>query len=240
MKPPSTTSFLADSLKRKVIFLTGKGGVGKTSLAWAMALALSRHQRKVRVVSWSPFDADPSTSVLNSLKIPWEQLEPFACFREYALKTLKFEKLLDAVFENKILKAFIDVAPGLAETVVAGKVWDLYDRAEQDTLIVDLPATGHAISFFKSPMGIEKMFPSGFVHRHASDICDMFFDPYSRLDLVTLPEEMALVESKHLIDRVSKLGKFSLGFLWINQCTPELDFHIRSHLKSLKKPKKFF
>jgi len=222
MKTSSSQSFLNDSLKRKVIFFTGKGGVGKTAVAWGAALALSRQKRKVRFVSWSPFETLSEPTALKSLGIPWEQLEASACFKEYALKTLKFEKFFDAVFENRVLKAFIQVAPGLSETVIAGKVWDLFDRAEQDTLIVDLPATGHALSFFKSPMGIEKMFATGFVHRQAGNICDMFVNPYTRLDIVTLPEEMPLVESDQFIQHISELGKFPLGFLWVNQCTPDL------------------
>lgn len=217
-----TNSFLADSLKRKVIFFTGKGGVGKTAVAWATALALSRKNRKVRFVSWSPFDGSSQLWALKSFGIPSEQLEASACFKEYALKTLKFEKVFDVVFENKVLKAFIEVAPGLSETVIAGKVWDLFDKAEQDTLIVDLPATGHALSFFKSPMGIEKMFATGFVHRQAGNICDMFVDPFTRLDVVTLPEEMPLVESGQFVDDIQKLGKFPLGYLLVNQCTPQL------------------
>jgi anion-transporting ArsA/GET3 family ATPase len=222
LKDSRTNSFLADSLKRKVIFFTGKGGVGKTAVAWATALALSRQKRKVRFVSWSPFESSSDPWALKSFGIPTEQLEALACFKEYALKTLKFEKFVDAVFENKVLKAFIQVAPGLSETVIAGKVWDLYDRAEQDTIIVDLPATGHALAFFKSPMGIEKMFATGFVHRQAGNICDMFVDPFTRLDVVTLPEEMPLVESAQFIDEVQQLGKFPLGYLLVNQCTPQL------------------
>ena len=111
--------------------------------------------------------------------------------------------------------------PGLSDTVIAGKIWDLYDKAEQDTLIVDLPATGHALSFFKSPMGIEKMFATGFVHRQANSICRMFMDPYTRLDVVSLPEEMPMVESGQFIEQLSSLGTFPLGFLIVNQCTPD-------------------
>ncbi len=234
MNSSSTHSFLADSLKRKLIFFTGKGGVGKTAIAWGTALALSRQKRKVRFVSWNPFETSLEPLALKSFGIHWEQLDAAICFKEYALKTLKFEKILDVIFENKVLKAFIEVAPGLSETVIAGKVWDLFDRGQQDVLIVDLPATGHALSFFKSPMGIEKMFATGFVHRQAGNICDMFMDPYTRLDLVTLPEEMPLVESEQFIDQLLKLGKFPLGFLWINQCTPK--FFLPTHMQKKLPP----
>jgi len=222
VKTSEPSLFLSDSLKRKVIFFTGKGGVGKTTLAWATALALSNRGRKVRLVSWSPFDGESIPQNLSEFKVPWEQLEVSACFKEYTLKTLKFEKIFDIVFENRILKAFIEVAPGLSETVIAGKVWDLYDRNKQDTLIVDLPATGHALSFFKSPMGIEKMFATGFVHRQAEQICDMFISSETRLDLVTLPEEMPILESEQFLEKLAALGKFPLGFLHVNQCTPDL------------------
>ena len=217
----SKPSFLADSLKRKIIFFTGKGGVGKTAMAWATALALQRQKQRVKVVSWSPFNNPSENSALKDFGIPWEQLDSVSCFKEYALKTLKFEKFFDAVFDNKILKAFIGAAPGLPETVIAGKVWDLFDRAEQDTLIVDLPATGHALSFFKSPMGIEKMFASGFVHRQAGQICDMFIDPRARLDIVTLPEEMPILETQQFVESALNLAQFPLGFLLVNQCTPD-------------------
>jgi anion-transporting ArsA/GET3 family ATPase len=221
LKSSKPSLFLSDSLKRKVIFFTGKGGVGKTTLAWSTAIALSNHGQKVRLVSWSPFDEESISQNLSEFKIPWESLEATSCFKEYTLKTLKFEKVFDVIFENKILKAFIEVAPGLSETVIAGKVWDLYDRNEQDTLIVDLPSTGHALSFFKSPMGIEKMFATGFVHRQAAQICDMFISSDTRLDLVTLPEEMPILENKQFLEKLTELEKFPLGFLHVNQCTPD-------------------
>jgi hypothetical protein len=71
-------------------------------------------------------------------------------------------------------------------------------------------------------MGIEKMFATGFVHRQAGNICDMFVDPFTRLDVVTLPEEMPLVESAQFIGEIKQLGKFPLGYLLVNQCTPQL------------------
>src|SRR6185295_6148648 len=131
-----------------------------------------------------------------------------SAFREYALHVLKFDRIYQAIFENHVLKTFIQAAPGLSETVIAGKVWDLFEHGKQDLLIVDLPASGHAFSFFQSPLGIQKVFSTGFVHKEAIKISQMFENPNVRIDLVTLPEEMPIVESLQFHEKLSRLYPF--------------------------------
>ena len=127
-----------------MIFFTGKGGTGKTTLAWATALACQRNGLKVAVASWNKYEDEISSTPVQDSNIRWVPLETFSAFKEYALGIVRFEKLYQAVFDNEILKAFIQAAPGLSETVIAGKIWDLWDKKKQDLIIVDLPSSGHA------------------------------------------------------------------------------------------------
>lgn len=213
-------TYLVDSLSRKVIFFTGKGGVGKSTLTWATALACQRAGRRVAVVGWQPLGQDTAPPVAKELGIPWVGLETLSAFREYALQIIRFQKLYDSVLDNRILRTFVLAAPGLADAVVAGKIWDLYQRAEYETLLIDMPSSGHARSFFKSPLGLQKIFKFGFIARDAERVCALFRAPETRLDLIALPEELPLVECRELKESLAPLHPFSFGYLHLNQCLP--------------------
>jgi anion-transporting ArsA/GET3 family ATPase len=214
--------YLEDCLSRRLIFFTGKGGVGKSSLAFSTAVAAARSGRHVRVITWNPFDTVAKPLRLESLGVEWLQLDPLSCFKEYVLLKVKFERVYNMVFDHPVLHAFIRAAPGLSESVLAGKIWNLYDNHPSDLLIVDLPSSGHALSFFQSPIGVHKMFRVGFVHEETRNICEMFLSPETRLDLVALPEEMPIVEAHELKKKLSTIGEFSWGYLHLNQCLPDL------------------
>lgn len=214
-------SYLSDSLSRKVIFFTGKGGVGKSTLAWATALACHHQGKKVAVVGWQPLGKDEPPPVARELGIDWIGLETLAAFREYALQIIRFQKLYDSVLDNKVLRTFVLAAPGLADAVVGGKIWDLYHNARYDTLIIDMPSSGHARSFFKSPLGLQKIFKVGFIARDTERVCALFRSPETRLDLVALPEELPLVECRELKESLAPLHPFSFGYLHLNQCLPD-------------------
>lgn len=221
----ASSNYISDCLSRRVIFFTGKGGVGKSTLAWATAVACRRQGRKVSFISWNPFEdesrrpagSDPSL-------IPWFRLSGRECFHEYAIQILKFERLYRVLFDNAVIRAFIEVAPGLAESVIAGKIWDLYSHHPDTLYIVDLPASGHAISFFQSPLGLHKLFPKGIVHRETGAIRDLFASSETRVDLVTLAEELPVTEAKELHSRLAALEVLKFGYIHLNQCLPpELD-----------------
>lgn len=215
-------TYVQDCLDRNLIFLTGKGGVGKSTLAWSTALLCRRLNKRVAVISWNPFDAAAKPYLQQDLGIDYYPLDTLTCFREYALKTLRFEKIYETVFENHVLKTFIRAAPGLSETVIAGKILDLREKKQHDLLVVDLPASGHAVSFFQSPHGIRRLFPVGFVHKEASQVCEMFIAPQTRVDIVCMPEELPLVEGRELKEKLGNLFPLHFGYLHLNQTSPDL------------------
>jgi anion-transporting ArsA/GET3 family ATPase len=213
-------TYLEDTSTRKVIFFTGKGGVGKSTLAAATALLARRQGKRVAVVGWDPLGTVDSPPPLAELGLDWIGLETLSAFREYALQILRSEKLYDTFLDNKVLRTFVMAAPGLADAVVAGKIWDLFHRGTYDLLVVDLPSSGHAKSFFKSPLGLKKIFKTGFIARDADRVCALFSSPQTRLDLIALPEELPLSECAELKRALEPLHAFSFGYLHVNQCLP--------------------
>jgi Anion-transporting ATPase len=215
--------YLKDCLSRRTIFFSGKGGVGKSTITWATALACHEQGRRVLVAHWDPFDQAETPALAKTLGLDWLALETFTCFKEYALKVLKFEKVYDVVFDNQVLKTFLRATPGLAEAVVAGKIWDLYDRGEYDLVVVDLPSSGHAVSFFKSPKGVHQVFRRGFVSKEAERVCNFFQAPATRVDFVSLPEDLSIVECGELKAKLAQIYPLNFGFLHMNELTPKFD-----------------
>lgn len=228
--------FLEDTLRRKIIFFTGKGGVGKSTLCYATALACRAAGRKPLVAVWDPFESAPGAHPLDVLKVDRLRLDALTCFKEYALLTLKFEKVYDAVFDNQVLKTFIRTTPGVADGVIAGKIWDVAQRNEYDTILVDLPSTGHAFSFFKSPKGLRKVFTVGAIHRQAAQICDYFESDKTRVDFVSLPEELPLTEAKLLVSGLKEVMALNYGFFFLNQVASRFDLPSAGELPENLRP----
>ncbi len=210
---------------------SGKGGVGKTTLAAATALLLMKRGRRVRLIHWNPLGDEVLERSFP--EIPRMTLESLQCFKEYALKIVRFERLYHTVFDNPVLKTFLKAAPGLSETVMAGKIYDLVDKNEQDTLIVDLPSSGHAVTFFRSPLGIQKVFRFGFVYQDSRRIVDLFLSPQSRVDLVTLAEDLPLREVAELRTKLEKELPLPFGFFHLNQCCPVDNLSVAGPLSAL-------
>lgn len=225
----SNTEYISDCDRRRLLFVTGKGGVGKSSVAWATALAAQRRGKKVAVAAWKNGQGFPPPPGIDFI-----ELETLACFREYVLSVVKFEKLFNVVFDNPVLRTFVVAAPGLSDTVIAGKIWDLWHKQTYDLLVVDMPASGHAIQFFQSPHGVNKVFSVGVIHRNLVRIFEMLKDPSVRLDLVTLPEELPVQETLELKAQLEKLHPLHFGFIHVNRLLP--DFQVEQEVSPAIRP----
>jgi anion-transporting ArsA/GET3 family ATPase len=125
--------------------------------------------------------------------------------REYALMVLRFEALYRTVFENRLVRYFLRFIPSLQELVLLGKIMfhlqeklpDGRDRYE--TVVMDAPATGHAISFLRVPQVLLDTVPPGPMSREALKMRDLLVDPHvTAAVLVSLPEEMPVNETLEL------------------------------------------
>jgi hypothetical protein len=194
------------SLTRKIVFVGGKGGVGKTTLSRAFAAAL-RAENSSRRVLWVCFEDPirPRTLVRAATPEGFDELNCCAAesFAEYI--ALKLPGPLAKLFlGNPVIKYLGEAAPGIRELVMLGKIW--FEREHYDHIICDMPSTGYGLALFQSTFNFSQLFGAGPVSKDALAMIETFCDPQVCAHvIVSLAEEMPLVESlelrKLLIDR---------------------------------------
>ncbi len=196
----------------KIEFVTGKGGVGKSAVAAALALKYSQSDQKALLVELGhesffkdylglPDITYSPIKFRDNLDIAiWRGEE---CLREYAHHLLKLETLANLFLENPVTKSFIKVAPALSELAVLGKltsqIRNVGPNLNYDVIIVDAPSTGHLRSLLRAPEGMAKAISVGPMHEQSKSILSAIRNPkITHFNIVTLPEELPIEESIEL------------------------------------------
>jgi anion-transporting ArsA/GET3 family ATPase len=187
-------------LGKRVLFVSGKGGVGKSTTGLALALAAAARGKRALLVEVDapvdrPHDVAEGVTAVN--------LRPDAVMAEYVRRVVKIDLLARRVLESPIYQRFFAAAPGLRELMVLGKIMTLEEErsgfgraARHDLVIVDCPATGHGLSFLKVPLAAAEAVPVGPIGVNARRILALLRDrKRSGLVVVAIPEEMAVVEA---------------------------------------------
>jgi len=225
-------------LEKRLLIVTGKGGVGKSSVSAALALLAARRGKRVLVCEVNAQErvapllgASPAGPVVREAApgISTVNVTPPEAMREYGLMVLKFRTIYEAVFENRVVRFFLRVVPSLAELVMLGKI--LHEvRAEEggrhrwDLVVLDAPATGHAVQLLRVPAALADTVPAGPLRRDAERMRDLLVDPaVTSLSIVTLPEEMPVSESIDLDAQVRGVLGIPRGALFVN-AMPEARF----------------
>ncbi|HLM73398.1 MAG TPA: ArsA family ATPase [Polyangiaceae bacterium] len=240
LKPDKSPAVVSvESLaKRRFLFVTGKGGVGKTTVSGALAMAFAAHGKRVLVCMCNT--KERLSAILGTRPIPddvvsvghniWAvNISPEKALEEYGALVIKVRALSNAVFENKYTKTFFRAVPGLYEWAMLGKAWfhtteTLENGSPRfDVVLFDAPATGHGADMLRVPKVILDVVPPGVLRRDAETAWAMLQDPAkSGVVIVTLPEEMPVTETLELIETVRGELRLPVLQLVINGVIPPL------------------
>lgn len=215
---------LHELFSKKLILVSGKGGVGKTTVSLALALLAAERGKKTLLAE---INAEGQVAHLLERKpigYPEEKIlprlwginiVPRKSFEEYVLLQIKFKTLYRAVFENKFVRYFLEATPGLGDLMCIGKVYATTDPF--DLVIVDAPATGHGISLLQIASTVAKAVKIGPLKTHSQKIDELLHDPArTQVVQVTLPEEMPVTESLEM-QAWLKQARIPSGLFFLNQ-----------------------
>ncbi len=227
---------MADLLDRNFLFVVGKGGVGKTTVSAALALAAARSGKRTLVAM---VNAPERLSTLLEVPPIGERvvnvapnldavnMSPIVALEEYGMMILKVRALYKAVFENRLVRAFLRGTPGIEAWSMLGKAFfhasPPSGEAEYDLVILDAPATGHALDMLRVPQVIVNVAPPGLLRKEAERALELFRDAKkSGVVLVSLPEDMPTNETLELEEILSNELRLPIAALVVNRVLPFL------------------
>ena len=229
-----------DLLGRRLLFFTGKGGVGKSTVSAAAALLAAEQGKRVLLVSADGrgdiaafFEQRPvgfkPTQVYPGVRAMAMDTE--ASLREYLRLNLRMPVPGRIGPVARVFDFVATAAPGVKEILTVGKIcWEVREaldgRAAWDLVVVDAAATGHITAQLGAPGAIAELVSVGPVRTQVGWMGEILADPaVTALNVVVTPEEMPVHETIELVARVRAELPVPLGAVVVNRVLPELFTH---------------
>jgi anion-transporting ArsA/GET3 family ATPase len=219
-------------LERKLIFVTGKGGVGKTSVAAALAVLAADRGRRTLVCevdakgNLADFYESGPTRFAEREIMPrlWAMsMDTEASLKQYLSLQLKLPLVARIGPLAPLFDFVATAAPGVKEIVTVGKLcWEVRER-HYDVVVVDASATGHIVGQLAAPQAINQLVQVGLVRQQTGWMLEILGDPATTgLVIVATPEEMPVNETIDLRARIAAETNVDLAGVVVNRVLPEL------------------
>lgn len=223
---------MIDLLDRQLLFVTGKGGTGKTTVAAALGLLAAETGRRTLVCEVepkgdlsaayecgpTPFEGRKVAAGLTAMSMDTE-----ASLREY-LRMIVRVPVVGRI--GPVARAFDFVAtaaPGIREILTIGKLCYEVRAQHYDLVVVDASSTGHIVGQLAAPTGINELVKVGVVQSQTRWMLDILRDPArTGAVIVTTPEEMPVSEAVDLAGRLQQETPVHLACVIANRVLPEL------------------
>jgi anion-transporting ArsA/GET3 family ATPase len=233
---------LGDFCRRAhVVIVLGKGGVGKTTVAATFAQLACRQGLDVGLVFLEDSDGPAKLfgfegslsyddavlagdgSLRESGRVRGRLITSDAALLDY-LSSHGLKQLTARLRSSGALEVVATAVPGLPTVLVLGKIRQLEQAGEYDLIVVDAPATGHALSFLSSAGGLADAARSGPLHAQAAWVAEMLTDPKrAEVIVVTIPEELPVNEAIETAFALEDRLGVALGPVVVNSCWPVLE-----------------
>jgi anion-transporting ArsA/GET3 family ATPase len=223
---------LIDLLDRKLVFITGKGGVGKTTIASTLAWLAADRGRRTLVCEVDAkgnladfYETTPFAFEEREIapRLWAMSMDTEASLKQYLSLQLKLPLVARIGPLAKMFDFVASAAPGVREIVTVGKLcWEVKER-HYDFVVVDASATGHILGQLTAPQAINQLVQVGLVRQQTGWMLDILQDPATTgLVVVATPSEMPVSETLELTCRLRQETNVDLAAVVVNRVLPEL------------------
>ena len=223
---------MTDLLDRKLLFVTGKGGVGKSSVAAAIALLAAERGKRTLVCEFDAkgnladfFESGPTRFQPREVSpnLFAMSMDPEESLKEYLTLQLRLPLMARIGPLARIFEFVATAAPGVREILTVGKVvWEVRE-AKWDLVVVDASATGHIVGQLTAPQAINELVQVGAIRQQTDWLVEILSDPVrTGLVIVATPEEMPVNETIELAARLESETVVDLAAVIVNRVLPEL------------------
>ena len=242
-------------LDKRLLFVTGKGGVGKSTVAAALGLVAARRGLRTIVAEIAGQDRLARALARDGAGGGFEETElapglstisidPQHALNEYLRLQMPARPMADLLTSSRMFQYFTAATPGMRELVTIGKVWELAQlerrtrgAAPYDLAIVDAPATGHGLGLLNTPSTFADVARVGPIARQARMIDRTLHDPkFTGVVIVTHATEMPVTETLRLVELLHEELSVAPAAVIVNAVSVDRfsDRHVRSIAKALR------
>ena len=198
----------------RLILVTGKGGTGKSTLASAIAGFSAARGKKTIVAEIDSFQTslDRTLGVTPDFEPKRVRKDLYVCnitwkeaLTDWLRSTISGERIVRMILKNRVVQLFLDATPGVRETVILSRIHAL--TREYDQVVVDMPASGHALSILRVPHIATSLLGGGPIRERSEEIIELLGDQYTALCIVGIPEEMVVNETIELWEKLSEQNR---------------------------------
>jgi anion-transporting ArsA/GET3 family ATPase len=228
---------LGEVFDRRFLFVTGKGGVGKSLISAALAVRAARRGERTLWVEMSEsprgghffpafepcYDLAPIRENLWGMNL---RVQP--AIEEYLAVAFKLPFLTRMIARNTLFQVLTGALPGLDSLIPLGKIWYELGRRRGrkpywDRIVLDAPATGHALAMLRFPQAALDIVSSGNVAARAREIDAILADQQlTGLIAITSLEELPVDETVDLLTRVHAETAYRFEAVVCNQMLPDI------------------
>ncbi len=216
---------------KRVLFVTGKGGVGKSMLSAALGISFHRAGHRPLLVEFFPdrrlehifkIKAEPYQETGIEKGFTYINISPSDALAEYIRRQLVLDVISKFVINTKFYRHFSNTAPGLKELVAVGKLYDLEKKRDDegaylyDPIIVDSPQLGKFVPFIRTPQSVMNMFRIGPVRKEAEKVNSLILSDRCSVVIVSTPDEMAITEALEAKRELAAMSRPALGAIIVN------------------------
>jgi len=224
---------------RRLLVVSGKGGVGKTTVSAAAGIAAARSGRRVLIVElgmqqrlFRLFNSEPAPApgVERPLYpgVAGMSIDPQQALEEYLMLAVRIRAVAERLAESRTFGYVAAAVPGLRELVTLGKLWHLTEERNRggdlryDVVVLDAPATGHGILLLRTPRAYAEIARTGRVRDEAKAVAELVEDPErTGIVLVTTPDEIPVTETIEAHERL-RAGGLATAAVIINALYPDI------------------